>query len=45
MPIDVQVGDSTQRVAMDDGAATLTVEEGTSVMVDPQQWVLRAADI
>ena len=45
MPIDVQIGNSIQRVAMDDGAATLTVEEGASVTVDPQQWVLRAADI
>ncbi len=45
MPVDVRLGDTTRRIAMEKGHATLTVDEETPVTIDPQQWVLRAADL
>lgn len=44
MPLPVQVGDSLRRVPMPGGTATLTVPEGTPVVVDPEDRVLRAGN-
>ncbi|MCM3872388.1 MAG: M1 family metallopeptidase [Pyrinomonadaceae bacterium] len=42
MPIEVQIGDSTRRYEMPDGTVTVPVEAGKPVVVDPQNWILKA---
>ncbi len=41
MPVDVLVNGQTQRVEMPDGKATVEVPAGATVVVDPDQWILR----
>lgn len=41
MPVEVQVGDRIERVAMTGGAGSLTVPEGAHVVVDPFARILR----
>ena len=41
MPVDVQVGDIVQRVAMTDGRGSLTIPAGAHVVVDPWARVLK----
>ena len=41
MPVDVQVGDRTERLAMTDGSGTLSVPAGAHVVIDPWARVLR----
>jgi aminopeptidase N len=43
MPLDVAVGDTTRRVAMEESTATVPLpSDTTQVTVDPKGWVLRA---
>jgi len=44
LPIEVQVGDVVQRVAMDGGSATIDVPAGAHVVIDPMARVLRQSD-
>ena len=41
MPVDVQVGTTTQRYEMKDGQATMTIPTGQKPVVDPLGWVLK----
>jgi aminopeptidase N len=41
LPIDVRVGDRTERLAMTDGGGTLLIPPGAHVVIDPQAHVLR----
>jgi len=41
MPVEVQVGDKVQRLAMADGTGTITVPTGAHVVVDPAARILR----
>ncbi len=42
MPVEVQIGDSTRRYEMPGGLVTIPVEAGKKVVVDPQNWILKA---
>ncbi len=42
MPVEVQIGESTKRYEMPGGKVSVTVEAGKTVVVDPQNWVLKA---
>jgi hypothetical protein len=42
MPIEVQIGDSTKRYEMANGRVIVPVEGGKTIVVDPQNWVLKA---
>ena len=42
MPVEVQIGDSTKRYEMPGGTATVPVEAGKTVVVDPQNWIVKA---
>jgi hypothetical protein len=42
MPIDVEVGGEIQTVEMTDGKGVLRVPAGREVVVDPENWILRA---
>ena len=42
MPVEVRIGDSTRRYEMPGGAVTVPIEAGKTVVVDPQNWVLKA---
>lgn len=41
MPVEVQVGDAVQTLAMADGSGTVTVPEGAHVVVDPWSKILK----
>ena len=42
MPVEVQIGNSIRRYDMPGGRVSVPVEAGKSVVVDPQNWVLKA---
>ncbi|CAN5866776.1 M1 family metallopeptidase [soil metagenome] len=42
MPVEVQVGTSTRRYEMAGGAVTIPIEAEKTVVVDPQNWILKA---
>jgi len=42
MPVEVQIGDSTRRYEMPGGTVTVPIEGGKAVVVDPQNWILKA---
>jgi hypothetical protein len=42
MPVEVQIGNSTRRYEMVSGGLTVPVEAGKTVVVDPQNWILKA---
>jgi aminopeptidase N len=42
VPVPVQVGDTTQTVAMEGGEGTLSVPADAAVHIDPNDWLLRA---
>jgi aminopeptidase N len=42
MPVEVQIGDSTRRYEMPGGRVSIPVEAGKTVLVDPQNWILKA---
>jgi len=41
MPVDVQIGKDIKRLQMKDGVEAMTIPEGTEVIIDPKQWVLK----
>jgi aminopeptidase N len=41
MPVEVQIGDDTKRYEMKGGRISLPLEAGKSVVVDPQNWILK----
>ena len=41
MPVEVQFGDKVQRIEMSSGAATLALQEGEQVVVDPKNWIFK----
>ncbi len=42
MPVEVQIGNTIKRYDMPSGAVTIPIEAGKTVVVDPQNWVLKA---
>lgn len=42
MPVEVQIGNSTRRYEMASGSVTVPIEAGKTVVVDPQNWILKA---
>lgn len=42
LPVEVAVDGEVQRVAMDGGAGTLAVPRGAEVVLDPDNWILKA---
>lgn len=41
MPVEVQFGGKVQRIEMSSGAATLALQEGEQVVVDPKNWIFK----
>lgn len=41
MPVEVQFGEEVHRVAMTGGRGSVTIPEGTTPTLDPQNWILR----
>lgn len=41
MPVEVEVGNETRRVQLENGRATVPLPNGAEPTVDPQQWILR----
>lgn len=44
MPIDIQVGEKTMRLALTNEPTYVSVKEDVPIIVDPKGWVLRQAD-
>ena len=42
MPVEVQVGSTTKRYDLPGGTVTIPIEAGQEVVVDPQNWILKA---
>ncbi len=41
MPLEVQIGNTTKRYEMPNGQATIPIESGQNVVVDPQNWIVK----
>lgn len=42
MPVEVQIGNATKRHELPGGTVTIPIEPGQNVVVDPQNWILKA---
>jgi hypothetical protein len=42
MPVEVKVGDLIRRYEMPGGKVTIPLEAGKAVVVDPQNWIVKA---
>ncbi len=42
MPVEIRIGNSTRRYEMPGGRVNLPIDSGLTVVVDPQNWILKA---
>lgn len=41
LPVEVKIGNKTERISMDNGSGELKIRPGSSVVIDPEDWILR----